>query len=306
MPRLLALLLCVLLVPIAACGDAAGRAAKTGSSASGHSGSHSAKHGGGHSSGSDTFVDADTEAALERDHAAAMQQCRETTEVVDGRYRCMMGSDTIESAFPLDAKATPAERAAAEEFAAATVASTERYRDVEVARREGYTFDEYASYLASVKGTAAEADARAKLRKGFVTHVLNPTLANDGVAADPTKPDVLMYLTDGDRYELAGAMFLAPAGTHGPQMGGPLTVWHAHDHASRFVMCWEGTAVVAWPTSLPDGSKPVDRPNAGCPTGGPLARTPEMLHVWFGHGDPARTFDHSMSIGDVSGRLDKG
>lgn len=254
--------------------------------------------------GHDTHLaDPEEEAALARDRADAERQCRESTIVVDGRYTCTMFSETIESGFPFDAEPTEEQRLAAEQFVATVKVTTKRFENVAEARREGYTFDEYAENLASVRGTAAAEPAAEALRKGVVTHVQNPVLANDGVAADPTRPDVLMYLTDGDRYVLAGAMFLAPVGTDGPQFGGPLTVWHAHDHASRFVMCWDRSAVVAMPPALADGSKPADRPNGGCPRGAPTKETPEMLHVWFGQEDLGATFDHSMSIGDVEQRL---
>ncbi len=48
---------------------------------------------------------------------------------------------------------------------------------------------------------------------------------------DPTRPETLVYAESPGGPILLGAMFQMPEiGEAGPAVGGPLTVWHAHDH----------------------------------------------------------------------------
>jgi hypothetical protein len=168
--------------------------------------------------------------------------------------------------------ATVAQREAARSFVAQAETLADRFADITAARDAGYLGDEVATMLALVAGTPNEAEFRRTIAGGVVTHLFNPELANDGVAADPLRPDALMYATDGERYVLAGAMYLAPIGTRGPRFGGPLTVWHDHDDPQ----CWDGTAPAAPPLALGDPG------TATCAIGTLHDRSPEMLHVWFG------------------------
>lgn len=45
---------------------------------------------------------------------------------------------------------------------------------------------------------------------------------------DPDHPEFLMYEPSPDGMALTGLMFLMPRQVRGPQVGGPLTVWHYH------------------------------------------------------------------------------
>jgi hypothetical protein len=71
-----------------------------------------------------------------------------------------------------------------------------------------------------------------------------------------------------------GAMFLMPKiGESGPMVGGPLTVWHAHQH-----ICFSLT---------PPGLTGILSPLGGCPVGSiDIPLTAEMIHIWIVPGAP--------------------
>jgi hypothetical protein len=129
---------------------------------------------------------------------------------------------------------TPAERAAAAELVLAARYALARYADPAVAAADGY----------GVNGLA-----------GIDFHAANPAHEND------------------DRV-LMGAMFLMPKiGTPGPTIGGPLTVWHAHQH-----VCFSLT-----PPALAGLLSPLGM----CPLGTiDLPLTAEMIHIWIVPGAP--------------------
>ena len=69
---------------------------------------------------------------------------------------------------------------------------------------------------------------------------------------------------------LTGFMYLVSQRRDaGPQVGGPLTIWHYH--------------VWSKPHCMREGliSEGVIGPKGGCAAGIPMNRSPEMLHVWF-------------------------
>ncbi len=101
-------------------------------------------------------------------------------------------------------------------------------------------------------------------------HFMKREYVYDGITLDPGKPEVLMYYPTEYGDFLMGVMYLA-IGERGPQVGGPLTLWHYHIDRS---VCYEL------------GVMPIGRYNkdTGCSVGTPVVRSPEMLHVWF--------FDH--------------
>ncbi len=62
-------------------------------------------------------------------------------------------------------------------------------------------------------------------------HADNPAFKNDGRIMDPAHPETLVDAAGPDGPVLLGAMFqMDELGDTGPAIGGPLTVWHAHDH----------------------------------------------------------------------------
>jgi hypothetical protein len=108
---------------------------------------------------------------------------------------------------------------------------------------------------------------------GFGGHYVNPAYQQDGVILDPTKPEVLMILSNGDT---VGAMFTTEeVGVEGPQVGGCLTQWHAHEDICFDKPFLEGGTFVGLADS------------GGCPGSSMVFITPQMLHVFIdGRADP--------------------
>ena len=102
---------------------------------------------------------------------------------------------------------------------------------------------------------------------GDPVHFVNKDYVFDGETLNPEKPEVLMYYRTGEGDFLLGVMYLA-IGQRGPQVGGPLTVWHYHIDRR---MCYE-RGVLPIATVDNEGS---------CAEGFHNIRSPEMLHVWF-------------------------
>ncbi|MCX6524675.1 MAG: hypothetical protein NTX58_07920 [Actinobacteria bacterium] len=164
------------------------------------------------------------------------------------------------------------------------------------ARAAGYTVDSLDETVDSVVGTAMVDRVVEQFHGGVLTHLTSPDLANDGIALDPTKPDTAIYATDGVHYTLVGLMFLAPIGTHGPQPGGPLTVWHQHQGN-----CTEGTAPAPFRRYLPGDV--LDAATGPCPRGTLGEWTPEIFHVWLDAPSPEAVFATDMAGADVQRAL---
>lgn len=97
----------------------------------------------------------------------------------------------------------------------------------------------------------------------------------DGRTLDPERPEFLIYYDTGESKRLAGLMFLADPGERGPQIAGPMSLWHFH--------IWE-RQLCLWKGLLVEGLAGSD----GCPDGVASHRSPEMLHLWF--------FDHPQGM----------
>lgn len=98
------------------------------------------------------------------------------------------------------------------------------------------------------------------------THYINKAFVMDDQVLNPERPEFLMYYPTDKGMLLIGIMYGVVA--RGPQIGGPLTLWHYHlGHTS----CYE------------NGVFPMASPNEKneCAKGIPLIKSPEMLHVWF-------------------------
>lgn len=102
------------------------------------------------------------------------------------------------------------------------------------------------------------------------THYRNDEFLLDDRVLDCDRPEYLMYYPNPDgTQKLVGLMFLARRiGEHGPQIGGPLTVWHFHVWSSE--QCMEHGIIVTG-----------DPKDGECKGGVRGTRSPEMLHVWF-------------------------
>jgi hypothetical protein len=102
------------------------------------------------------------------------------------------------------------------------------------------------------------------------THYVNEDFVLDGVVLDPERPEFLMYYPTLDGRKLVGFMFYTAAlEARGPQIGGPLTLWHYHIWTEPACLLG-GLLTVASPDE--DGS---------CERGISSYRSPEMLHVWL-------------------------
>jgi len=157
-----------------------------------------------------------------------------------------------------DGAVTVVEQAAADRLYAATRATLARYADPAVAARDGYR-------TADISGVSFHAD--------------NPGYTSDGRILDPTRPETLVYAQTGHGAVLLGAMYQMPdVGTAGPAVGGPLTVWHAHEQVCLGL--------------LPPSIAGLTSPLGLCPAGSiTVSRTNEMLHVWTVAGAPERFGD---------------
>ncbi len=109
-----------------------------------------------------------------------------------------------------------------------------------------------------------------RMLPGDRRHYYNREYILDDRILDPERPEFLMYYDAPEGKRLVGYMFYARTLTErGPQIGGPLTVWHYH--------VWSHAACLV--RGVAPGGLFRDGP---CPEG--LVRTrrsPEMLHVWL-------------------------
>lgn len=139
---------------------------------------------------------------------------------------------------------TAAQQAAANQLVAQTKATLAKYSSLSAATAAGYT--------------------AATNPNGYVVHYANWSVAkNDGF--DPSNPAFLVYANTVNGPVLMGAMYLGPAPcTPGPDVGGSLTQWHAHDN-----LCLSGGRVVGRTSSA-----------GTCASGVHNSNTYFMLHVW--------------------------
>lgn len=144
-----------------------------------------------------------------------------------------------------DHHATPAQVEAARRLAEQTAAATRRYQNIDAARADGYD--------ASLTET------------GLDVHLENDEYAKDGRTLDPERPEQLVYVIADGRATLLGVVYVMErAGEPGPEPGGPITGWHAHNGCV---------------TVLPPGFG-ITSPYGGCPALSVQATIPEMMHVW--------------------------
>ena len=110
-------------------------------------------------------------------------------------------------------------------------------------------------------------------RTGY-EHYINYSLINDDVWLDPTQPESLVFLVDGDERTLVSAMFIVgQRPIDDPELvdfGGRLMQWHVHEN-----LCWRGGD---------DGPQVggVTDADGNCPAGTVLAGGDNpMVHVWI-------------------------
>ncbi len=112
--------------------------------------------------------------------------------------------------YGIDRSPTDSELLAADEFHQRVVEELAPYQDPAVAAEAGYKIGQITT---------------------LDFHADNPALKKDGRIMDPAYPETLVYAAGPEGPVLVGAMFqMDELGDTGPAIGGPLTVWHAHDH----------------------------------------------------------------------------
>jgi hypothetical protein len=144
-------------------------------------------------------------------------------------------------------KATTAEKAAAQLLLEQTKLGTQKFTSLPAAQADGYR-------------AVTPVDEP-------IVHYINPAYLVTGDTLNPEHPESLIYGTSVKGPILLAAMFIAHRiGQPGPDIGGPLTLWHAHSN-----LCFNAK------TNIIDGFTD----SAGnCPAGSFNSGTPEMLHVW--------------------------
>jgi len=122
------------------------------------------------------------------------------------------------------------------------------------------------------------------------THYRNDENQLDNHILDPDRPEYLMYYTLDGKSFLAGFMFMANTRKeHGPQIGGPLTIWHYHTW--RRAQCGgEGMLPSGWVAA-----------GGTCDEGTPQYRSGEMIHVWL-IDRPFGPFSTSMNLDEKEAR----
>jgi hypothetical protein len=141
---------------------------------------------------------------------------------------------------------TAAEQAAANTLVAQTTAAVAKYTSLSAATAAGYV-------------PATNPD-------GYEVHYANWQIVRSGDVLDPNHPSSLVYANTVKGSVLLGAMYLgAGPCIPGPDVGGPLTQWHAHDD-----LCLSATHQVVGKTDA----------SGACATGVHNTSTYFMLHVW--------------------------
>lgn len=110
-----------------------------------------------------------------------------------------------------------------------------------------------------------------------IVHYVNTAYMQEMYVLDPQHVQSLIYYNGAHGPVLIGAMYIMPRrGEPGPQIGGPLTVWHQHSN-----ICFDdatGMAVAFVHSGITDSSN--DK-SGTCPRGSTNKTTPQMLHVWL-------------------------
>jgi hypothetical protein len=138
---------------------------------------------------------------------------------------------------------------------------------------------------ATKAAVARYADERSAIQAGYapmepeglaIMHYVNRNYFTDVDILNPAHVQSVIYYNSPKGPVLIGAMYIMPRlGMPGPEIGGPLTVWHHHDN-----LCFDRTTgvIVAF---AHDSSANSNDKSGTCPRGSSNSSTPEMLHVWL-------------------------
>jgi len=156
-----------------------------------------------------------------------------------------MGNGMVMAPVPSGAP-TAAEQAAANQLVSETTAAVAKYANLSAATAAGYV--------------------PATNPSGYEVHYANWQTVRSGDVLDPDHPSSLVYANTVKGPVLLGAMYLGAGPCQpGPDVGGPLTQWHAHDN-----LCLSTDHQVVGKTTS----------SGTCATGVHNTSTYFMLHVW--------------------------
>ena len=151
---------------------------------------------------------------------------------------------------------TEAELEAAARLVTATKAAVAKYEELSAAVAAGYKPMEPPN--------------------GEIVHYVNPTYMADQYVLDPNHVQSLIYYNGKSGTQLIGAMYIMPTRAEdGPDIGGPLTIWHKHSN-----ICFDDTTGIAV-AFVHSGAEDTTDKSGSCPRGSSLKVTPQMLHVWL-------------------------
>jgi len=157
-----------------------------------------------------------------------------------------MGNGMVMAPVPSGAP-TAAEQAAANRLVAQTTAAVAKYASLSAATAAGYV--------------------PATNPSGYEVHYADWQIVRSGDVLDPNHPSSLVYANTVKGPVLLGAMYLgAGPCIPGPDVGGPLTQWHAHDN-----LCLSATTLQVVGKTDASGA---------CASGVHNTNTYFMLHVW--------------------------
>jgi hypothetical protein len=143
-----------------------------------------------------------------------------------------------------------------------------------------------ARLVTDTKAAVAKyANLKAALAAGYVpmeppdseiVHYVNRAYMISADILDPQHIQSLIYYNGPRGTMLIGAMYIMPTrAMDGPQIGGPLTVWHQHNN-----ICFDNATGIAVAFIHSADFDSTDKSGA-CPRGSTLQLTPQMLHVWL-------------------------
>jgi hypothetical protein len=152
-----------------------------------------------------------------------------------------------------------------------------QYPEAKATKQQQKAADDFAkqSFLAAkkkgwFKKEQGEKDGFKKMFNDIV-HYYHRDYVLDDEILNPEKPEFLMYFPSAEGDKLVGVMYLMNHPTaHGPQIGGPLTLWHYHVLYPKTNCFEKGVLMMAYADDKGE-----------CAIGVPRTRTPEMIHVWF-------------------------
>ena len=109
-----------------------------------------------------------------------------------------------------------------------------------------------------------------------IVHYVNRAYMADAYVLDPLHVQSLIYYNGKSGTRLIGAMYIMPTRAQdGPDIGGPLTVWHQHRN-----ICFDNTTGIAV-AFIHSADFDSTEKSGACPRGSTLQVTPQMLHVWL-------------------------